>query len=497
MSRFESLNCPFPGLRSFEPGESHLFFGRENEIEEVLQRLREHRFLAVLGPSGCGKSSLVKAGVLPRLHSFDFPQVQRWHLAVMKPQGEPFLQLARALSKSRLFDLAGWRPLAASSPDGQRIAMAHSDGSVRIYRTGSHSDPAPEAPGWTQEESALQIGTELISTLVFWGEEKILVGSRDGRLRLLSIVTGQLLGQCFLPGAVRYCRLENDGPQTLCLTDDGHWVQVDLDRWQTNLIHRVNGLVESVAKDPKQSFLFFGTSEGGLWQMTANDHTFSAECVGNHESAVTALAISPTGHLAVGTEDGLLEVRELGSPDVALRLQLDHAIELLEFSSDACHLAAGGRAQVSMFRRHTNTFVASTPLEGGSNVFTFLENQEFLCASLDGGVRLWRLEIDGWHPRPWLINPDQTTVSGVQITGTQSVLMVCDDGEIFLRSPDARTALWQLPGQRAQTQRVLESILRESRHGLVEALSTDRLAPQECLLILVDQFEELFNLSFG
>lgn len=56
---------PYPGLRSFEPHESFLFHGRESHTQELLARLANHRFLAVVGTSGSGKSSLVRAGLLP------------------------------------------------------------------------------------------------------------------------------------------------------------------------------------------------------------------------------------------------------------------------------------------------------------------------------------------------------------------------------------------------------------------------------------------------
>ena len=53
----ELLN-PFPGLRPFTFDESHLFFGREGQSDEVLLNLAQHRFAAVIGASGSGKSSL-------------------------------------------------------------------------------------------------------------------------------------------------------------------------------------------------------------------------------------------------------------------------------------------------------------------------------------------------------------------------------------------------------------------------------------------------------
>ena len=42
---------PFPGLRPFNIDESHLFFGREGQSDEVLLKLSKSRFVGVIGPS--------------------------------------------------------------------------------------------------------------------------------------------------------------------------------------------------------------------------------------------------------------------------------------------------------------------------------------------------------------------------------------------------------------------------------------------------------------
>ncbi len=71
---FPLPNCPYPGLAPFEETDAAVYFGRDNEIDEVIAVLNRRRrnnavqgFVLVLGASGCGKSSLVRAGVLPRL----------------------------------------------------------------------------------------------------------------------------------------------------------------------------------------------------------------------------------------------------------------------------------------------------------------------------------------------------------------------------------------------------------------------------------------------
>jgi energy-coupling factor transporter ATP-binding protein EcfA2 len=89
---------PFPGLRPFEPSEKHLFFGREEQVAELVTRLRKTRFLAVVGTSGSGKSSLVFAGLLPCLYGGIMRGAgSRWHVARFRPGSRPIANLAKAL----------------------------------------------------------------------------------------------------------------------------------------------------------------------------------------------------------------------------------------------------------------------------------------------------------------------------------------------------------------------------------------------------------------
>ena len=53
---------PFPGLRPFSVDDSHLFFGREGQIDDILLKISKNRFVTVMGYSGSGKSSLMFCG---------------------------------------------------------------------------------------------------------------------------------------------------------------------------------------------------------------------------------------------------------------------------------------------------------------------------------------------------------------------------------------------------------------------------------------------------
>lgn len=113
--RLELSDAPYPGLRPFRPDEADIFFGRERQTDELLSRLGEHRFLAVVGPSGCGKSSLVEAGLRPALATgFMAKAGSHWRVAYLRPGGQPLQNLAKAL-----LDAGILAPERAAQPDAQ------------------------------------------------------------------------------------------------------------------------------------------------------------------------------------------------------------------------------------------------------------------------------------------------------------------------------------------------------------------------------------------
>ena len=101
MQEIDQTANPFPGLRPFESNETHLFFGRDGQSEELLRRLKRTRFLAVVGTSGSGKSSLVRAGLLPALQGGLMASAgSDWRIAILRPGGDPIGNLARALESA-------------------------------------------------------------------------------------------------------------------------------------------------------------------------------------------------------------------------------------------------------------------------------------------------------------------------------------------------------------------------------------------------------------
>jgi hypothetical protein len=98
---WDPTRSPYPGLESFSRADAAVFFGRDQEIDRLLELLHPTlqrgagRFVAVVGPSGSGKSSLVRAGLLPRLERLP----SRWVvLPAVVPGQKPTRNLAHCVA---------------------------------------------------------------------------------------------------------------------------------------------------------------------------------------------------------------------------------------------------------------------------------------------------------------------------------------------------------------------------------------------------------------
>ncbi len=82
--------APYLGLTTFQCEDSHLFFGRDQLVDELTEQVSTRRFTAVFGPSGAGKSSLLRAGLAPRFA----------HVVVMAPGAHPVEECAARLAET-------------------------------------------------------------------------------------------------------------------------------------------------------------------------------------------------------------------------------------------------------------------------------------------------------------------------------------------------------------------------------------------------------------
>jgi WD40 repeat protein len=127
---WDNKRPPYPGLMAFEEADAAIYFGRDDDIRALIQRLEGRRvqggekLVVVLGASGSGKSSLLRAGVAPRLKQ----DRHNWIvLPPFRPQAQPLDELALALA-SALGDAKSWRQwrtaLEGNNPSHELMDLA-------------------------------------------------------------------------------------------------------------------------------------------------------------------------------------------------------------------------------------------------------------------------------------------------------------------------------------------------------------------------------------
>jgi energy-coupling factor transporter ATP-binding protein EcfA2 len=149
---------PYIGLRYFEEGDAHLFYGRDEHVAELLGKLAENRFVAVIGSSGCGKSSLVRAGLLPELRSGMIPKAgSRWNVIEFKPGNHPLGELSGAIGSK--LGVAKAHELVEEGPLGiaRAVAQANLDPGTNLLII---ADQFEEVFRFQQEESRQGRGAE-------------------------------------------------------------------------------------------------------------------------------------------------------------------------------------------------------------------------------------------------------------------------------------------------------------------------------------------------
>ncbi|MFL5348183.1 MAG: protein kinase domain-containing protein [Hyalangium sp.] len=89
---------PYRGLAPFEVEHRALFFGRNGDILDVLDRLHRQPLVLVVGDPGVGKSSLCRAGVLPRAVDEALDEGRQLCTITLWPGRRPLHALASALA---------------------------------------------------------------------------------------------------------------------------------------------------------------------------------------------------------------------------------------------------------------------------------------------------------------------------------------------------------------------------------------------------------------
>jgi WD40 repeat protein/energy-coupling factor transporter ATP-binding protein EcfA2 len=174
---WDPARSPYPGLESFASEDAAVFFGRDHEIDRLLELLQPTlqrgggRFVAIVGPSGSGKSSLLRAGLLPRLARLE----ARWvALPALVPGQQPTRNLARSLASA--FAARGHtRPLAEVAASLGRGAGGLVELAAELAELSGNGDGRPSV-------LVLVDQAEELLTRSGVGEQQAFLGLLDGAL---------------------------------------------------------------------------------------------------------------------------------------------------------------------------------------------------------------------------------------------------------------------------------------------------------------------------
>src|SRR5580704_10146108 len=167
--QWDHARPPYPGLLAFDEADAAIYFGRDDDIRRLIERLNARRaqggakLVAVLGASGAGKSSLLRAGVLPRLKR----DKRNWiTLPPFRPQLHPLEELAQSISVA-LGAGANWRqwrdafagddPAHALSDLARDLRAAQGSNEAQIVITIDQSEELFGAADKTEAERFLRV----------------------------------------------------------------------------------------------------------------------------------------------------------------------------------------------------------------------------------------------------------------------------------------------------------------------------------------------------
>lgn len=88
--------CPFVGPAPFTVDDARIYFGRENILEELLDRIERDRLIVLAGAENAGKTSLLQAGLIFALRNGALMDSDKWLIHTFTPGADPLQTLAEA-----------------------------------------------------------------------------------------------------------------------------------------------------------------------------------------------------------------------------------------------------------------------------------------------------------------------------------------------------------------------------------------------------------------
>ena len=279
----------------------------------------------------------------------------------------------------------GWVLGVAFSPDGQVVATAGADGTVRLWLT-ANGDPVSkfrEHPGAVRAVAFSPDG-ECLATAVGGGPVGLWQPATGQRLTVLAGHRGGARSVAFSPDGGLIASGGDDGKVRLWNRDS---------RDQAAVIESHQGAVLAVAFSPDGRLIAAGGDDGKvrLWNRDSRDQ---AAVIESHQGAVPSVAFSPDGRLiAASGDDGKVRLWDRDSRDQAAVMEGHQgAVLAVAFSPDGLFISSAAEDGTALLWR-ASTSPRVTVLRGHTDwvrgIAYSARGNYVATVSDDGTARVW------------------------------------------------------------------------------------------------------------
>ncbi len=184
---------PYRGLLPYSASERDVFFGRDLEIADVVERLRTHAAVVLVGPTGSGKSSLALAGVGPAVEDGSLGGGVVFTVARVEPRTHPCRELASALA-----------PLMQCHPDHLRERLRERAGTLGSDLRQALGESRGLLLILDQLEEVATVATDAGEAAQFSSAVASLVETISANVRVLATVRADLMDRLFVFEPLRH-----------------------------------------------------------------------------------------------------------------------------------------------------------------------------------------------------------------------------------------------------------------------------------------------------